>query len=338
MKSPMPEIKGNLNLRRRLCDDIANGTSAHAYILAGAHGSGKHSIAMQYAAAVACESKTDPSEPLPCLRCPSCRKIIEGKSPDIITIKKDGLSVKIEQIRTLLTDVRVVPNDLEDKFYIIENAHTMTEEAQNAFLLTLEEPPAFVHFFLLCESAEPLLETVRSRAPVLRTEPIPNDEVRQYLVRENADAAALSRTDPAALSDILAIAGGSIGRALELISEKEREPHVFRRNTAERLVNYALHNQTVALIELINELPTKQDELLPILSTASTVLRDLIALKQSEDAPLCFFTDRATATEKAYASSLSAMMALYGILTQTSDNLSRNANIKLTLTAMIAKI
>jgi hypothetical protein len=103
-------------------------------------------------------------------------------------------------------------------------------------------------------------------------------------------------------------------------------------------VDLALHNRTVPLIELVNSLPTKQDELLPILSTAMTVLRDLIALKRSEDAPLCFFTDRDAATEKAYSSSLSAMLSLYDILTQTADNLQRNANIKLTLTAMIAKI
>ena len=338
MKSSMPEIVGNESLRRRLCDDILNAAMAHAYILAGPRGSGKHRIAMQYAAAVACENKNDPSAPLPCLRCPSCRKILEGKSPDVITVEKSGQSVKIDQIRALQTDVRKVPNDLEDKFYIIEDAQTMTSEAQNAFLLTLEEPPSFVHFFLLCESAEPLLETVRSRAPVLRTEPIPPDSVREYLVRTSADAARLAENDPAALSDILTIADGSIGRALELIDEKEREPHVLRRRTAENLIDCALRHRTVALVELVNSLPPKQDELLPILSTASVALRDLIALKQSEGAPLCFYTDRTVATEKAYSHSLSAMLSLYDTLTETADNLARNANIKLTLTAMIAKL
>ena len=338
MKSPIPEIVGNESLRRRLCDDILNASMAHAYILAGPRGSGKHRIAIQYAAAVACENKHDGNAPLPCLRCPSCRKILEGKSPDVITVKKNGQSVKIDQIRALQTDVRKIPNDLEDKFYIIEDAQTMTSEAQNAFLLTLEEPPSFVHFFLLCESAEPLLETVRSRAPVLRTEPIPRGSVREYLVRTNADAAKLAERDPAAFSDVLTIADGSIGRAEELINEKEREPHVLRRKTAENLVDCALRRKTVALVELINSLPPKQDELFPILSTANVALRDLIALKQSEDAPLCFYTDRTAATEKAYANSLSAMLTLYDTLTETAEYLSRNANIKLTLTAMIAKL
>ncbi len=338
MKTPMPEIVGNQSLRRRLCDDILRRTMAHAYILAGPRGSGKHRIAMHYAAAVACESKHDPNAPLPCLTCPSCRKIIEGKSPDVITVEKSGQSVKIDQIRILQTDVRKVPNDLDDKFYIIEDAQTMTAEAQNAFLLTLEEPPSYVHFFLLCESAEPLLETVRSRAPVLRTEPIPRDILRDHIIRTVPEAKTLSANDPDALEEALTIADGSIGRAIELIGEKEREPHVLRRRTAANLVDYALHRRTVPLVELINSLPTKQDELLPILSSATTALRDLIALKQSEEAPLCFYTNRNVATEMAYSGTLSAMLSLYDTLTETADHLSRNANIKLTLTAMIAKI
>lgn len=338
MKPSMSEIVGNQNLRRRLCDDILNRTMAHAYILAGPRGSGKHRVATHYAAAVACESKDDPNAPLPCLRCPSCRKILESKSPDVITVQKTGQSVKIDQIRELQLDVRKVPNDLEDKFYIIEDAQTMTEDAQNAFLLTLEEPPSYVHFFLLCDSAEPLLETVRSRAPVLRTEPIPRDSVREYLLRTNADAARLAKNDGKALEEILTIADGAIGRALELINEKEREPHVLRRRTAEALVDNALGRKTVALIELINSLPPKQDELFPVLAAANTALRDLIALKQSENAPLCFYTDRTAATEKAYANSLRTMLSLCDALTEASDHLARNANIKLTLTALIAKI
>lgn len=335
MKASMPGIIGNQKLRSRLCHDIINRSMAHAYILSGPRGSGKHTVAMQYAAAVACENKQDPNAPLPCRTCPSCRKILEGKSPDIITVAKDGQSVKIEQIRTLQTDVRKVPNDLEDKFYIIEDAETMTPQAQNAFLLTLEEPPAFVHFFLLCETEEPLLETVRSRAPVLRTEPIPHGDIREHLLRTEPLTKGLS---PEELDELLAIADGSIGRALELLDDKERVPLVKQRRNAQLLVECALAKRLVPLIELINALPAKQDELFPVLSAAQVALRDLIALKQSEAAPLCFYTDRKAATEQAYQYSLASMLRLYDNLAETEDRLSRNANMKLTLTAMIAKL
>lgn len=335
MKKHMPTILGNQRLRDQLCHDILGGTMAHAYILAGPRGSGKHTLAMQCAAAVACESKKDQSAPFPCGVCPACRKILDGKSPDVITIKKDGQSVKIDQIRALQTDVRKVPNDLDDKFYVIEDAHTMTEEAQNAFLLTLEEPPVFVHFFLLCDTEEALLETVRSRAPVLRTEPLPAEMVRAHLMRIAPEAAGLSA---AALDDLLAIANGSVGRALELLDEKEREPLIKQRRTAQSLAEYALDRKFVPLIELVNAVGAKQDEWLPLLSLTQVVLRDLIALKRSETAPLCFYTDRAAALERAYGHSVAALLGICDTLATAEERISRNANIKLTLTAMIAKL
>ena len=335
MKASMPNIIGNQKLRDRLCHDVMSRTMSHAYILSGPRGSGKHTVARQFAAAVACERKEDANTPLPCCECLSCRKILEGKSPDVITIAKDGHSVKVEQIRTLQTDVRTFPNDLDDKFYIIEDADTMTTQAQNAFLLTLEEPPSFVHFFLLCKSEEPLLETVRSRAPVLRTEPITKEDIRTHLLRTSAEARGLSADD---LDELLTIADGSIGRAIELLDESEREPFTKRRRQAQLLVESALAKRHAALIELINTLPQKQDELFPILSAVQVALRDLIALKQSETAPLCFYTDRETATELAYRYSLAAMIRLYDNLADTEERLGRNANMKLTLTAMIAKL
>lgn len=335
MKECMPDILGNQRLRSRLCNDIMDGTMAHAYIFSGPRGSGKHTLATHCAAAVACERKHDPSTPVPCGVCPACRKIFEGKSPDLITVSKDGASVKIDQIRSLQTDVRKVPNDLDDKFYIIEDVHTMTAAAQNAFLLTLEEPPAFVHFFLLCETEEPLLETVRSRAPVLRTEPIPHETVRKHLLRVAPVAAGLPSD---ALDDLLAISNGSIGRALELLDEKEREPLVKQRRTAQLLAEYALDRKTVALIELVNGIGAKQDEWLPLLSLTQVVLRDLIALKRSEAAPLCFYTDRAAALERAYGHSVASLLSICDTLSVAEDRIARNANIKLTLTAMIAKL
>lgn len=335
MKTPMPKILGNEKLKSRLCSDILEGTSAHAYIFLGAKGSGKHTLAMQCAAAVACEKKGDLSAPLPCGNCPTCRKILAGKSPDVITISKDGASIKIKQMRELPMDVRKYPVDLEDKFYIIEDAHTMTEDAQDAFLQTLEEPPAFVHFFLLCESEEPLLETIRSRAPLLRTEPIPAERIRAYLKENTSEASALSKE---AFDQLLSIANGSIGRAKELLSTTEREPLVKLRQTAEALVQSALEKNTAGLIEQINLFPKKHDELLPIFASAQTALRDLIALKQDETAPLCFYVDRAEALELTYRYSRSALFKLADLLAEADDRLQKNANAKLTLTAMIAKL
>ncbi len=338
MKEAFSDIVGNDSLRRRLGDDIVKGTLAHAYILAGPHGSGKHTIALRFAAALACENRTKDGIPIPCLTCPSCRKILEGKSPDVIGIEKTGQSVKIEQIRTLKKDVPILPNDLENKVYIIGDADTMTEEAQNAFLLTLEEPPPFVRFFLLCEKPEKLLETVRSRAPSLRTEILPRERVAEQLVAKSGTAATLAKTRPAEFEEILTIASGCIGRGLELCDEKERAPLIKQRQLAMSFAETALSKQYASLAELIVSLPKKQDELLPILGGAQSALRDLIALKSSANAPLVFYTDREAATELAFTHSTKALFGFYEKLSDTVSNISRNANIRLSLTNLLARL
>ena len=75
--------------------------------------------------------------------------------------------------------MHIAPNELDTKLYILEEAHLMTAQAQNAFLLTLEEPPPYVLFLLLAENAQALLETVRSRAPVRRTELLSREEITE---------------------------------------------------------------------------------------------------------------------------------------------------------------
>lgn len=338
MSLSMTGIVGNEKLRKRLCDDILAGTFSHAYILSGPAGSGKRTIAMMCAAALACENKGISGYALPCCSCPSCRKILENKSPDILVTEKDGASVKIEQIRELQQSVSIVPNELDHKIYIIENAETMTLQAQNALLLTLEEPPSYVIFFLLCESEEKLLETIKSRAPILRTEPIRGEQIRKFLIENSDDAKKLAESKSSELDSIISISNGSIGRAIELIDEKTRLPFVQRREAAELFVNYALSKKSLRLTELLVSLPHKQDELIPILTYAQTALRDLCLLKQSEDAELCFYSDREAAVEKAYSIGLTSIMALYDKVEKTKDTLLRNANIKLTLVNLIASI
>ncbi len=338
MRQAMTDIIGNMGLRRRLCDDIISGTSSHAYILAGAHGSGRHTIALRYAAALSCENKDKDSEALPCMHCPSCRKIIEGKSPDIIVIQKLGQSVKIEQIRALKQDIFVVPNDLENKIYIIEDADTMTEPAQNAFLLTLEEPPPFVRFFLLCSKPEKLLETIRSRAPILRTEILGRDLVRDHLKSHSDAALALANANSREFEEILTIASGSIGRALELCNDTERAPLLGQRRMASDFIEMALHKQYAPLVEQILQFPKKQDELMPILGNMQSALRDLIALKTAQNAPLIFYTDRESAMELAYTCSTALLLSLSNKLSASVDNISRNANVRLTMTALLSEI
>lgn len=109
----------------------------------------------------------------PCGRCPNCRKAEKGIHPDIITVArqtddrgKPKREIYVEQIRDIVSDAAVMPNEADTKVYILRDAGTMNAAAQNALLKILEEPPRFVAFILITDAAEALLETVRSRCAV----------------------------------------------------------------------------------------------------------------------------------------------------------------------------
>lgn len=336
MKTPMPQIVGNESLKQRLCRDIVANTLSHAYIIEGANGSGRHTIARMTAAALACESKNDANAAIPCLECPACKKIIEGKSPDVITIGvKDKASLGIDAARFIKEDVRILPNDLDDKIYIIEDADKMTDQAQNAILLTLEEPPSFVHFFLLCNNAGSLLETIRSRAPILRTELIDNDLIDEYICSRDRRASQMKMSSPKEYREIIISASGGIGRAIELLEPKSFKPIYDLRLLIADFISSAIDSRNSRnIIPLLLKFSSKRDALERELTVLSNAIRDLILLKKSDNAPLIFYSDRNDAIELCDRTTLTFLYEFHSAVSTAIEENKRNANIKLMMTKM----
>ena len=143
---------------------------AHAYILLSPSLEEREQTAQRLAAAVLCSAKSG----IPCGRCRDCRKVYDGIHPDLIRVTrltddkgKKRREITIDQIRAVVADSVVLPNEAERKVYLIEDADTMNIPAQNAALKLLEEPPAGVFFLLCVANAETMLETVRSRCAEL---------------------------------------------------------------------------------------------------------------------------------------------------------------------------
>ena len=146
----------------------------HAYILSGG-GEATAEKSRELAAAVLCEG----TGPRPCRSCRHCRTVLRGDFPGIhpdVTAVRRGENSKgvlraeivAEQIRELVRDASVLPNEAEAKVYIFPEADAMNPVAQNAFLKLLEEPPAFVTFLLCTENPERLLATGRARGAEIR--------------------------------------------------------------------------------------------------------------------------------------------------------------------------
>lgn len=334
MKPAFADMVGNEALRERLRDDILSDRLSHAYIIDGAAGTGKHMLALRIAAALACENRSRDGLPLPCAECASCRKILSGNSPDVIPVSRgDKATLGVEAVRHMHTDVYVAPNELDCKCYLIEDAHLMTVQAQNAFLLTLEEPPPYVCFLLLCESTVSLLETVRSRAPTLRLEPIPPDTIRAYLLRTEPAAKALAQQNAEELRELIAASGGSIGCAKQLLDPKQRKPILDRRENARAFVRLAsARRNSAAVLSFLGTMGQKREEIIAQMNVILLCVRDLLACRYTDCAPLCFFADREEAATLCCRFSAPELLRLCDCIKAATDRLALNANVRLTLT------
>ena len=148
----------------------------HAYLIEGPEGSGKHTLANLIANALVCEGENPP-----CGTCRQCYKIRNHCHPDVIDLPWD---LSVEDLRRVLADIILVPNDAAYQIYRIDKAEKLLPAAQNLLLKTLEEPPRYAVFLLLCQSREGVLETVRSRCQTLSLAPLPEEEIKQYFLPE----------------------------------------------------------------------------------------------------------------------------------------------------------
>ncbi len=154
-------VKGQDHVTRTLANAIQLGRVHHAYLLCGARGIGKTTIARLLAKTVNCTQR-DSKSMEPCNTCPSCLEIIEGRSLDVQEI--DGASnTSVDDVRELREGVKFLPATGKYKVYIIDEVHMLSKNAFNALLKTLEEPPAHVIFVFATTESHAIPATILSR-------------------------------------------------------------------------------------------------------------------------------------------------------------------------------
>jgi len=152
------ELRGQERVAEALQRAVASGQVSHAYLFSGPRGTGKTSTARILAKALNCEALIDGE---PCLACSSCIAVANGASVDVEELDAASNS-GVDDIRALLQTVQTVPLG-RWKVYIIDEVHMLTQNASNALLKTLEEPPSHVVFILATTNPSRILATVRSR-------------------------------------------------------------------------------------------------------------------------------------------------------------------------------
>jgi DNA polymerase-3 subunit delta' len=150
--------------------------ASHAYLFTGPRGTGKSDAALAFAAGLVCPSRG-------CGECDTCGRVHRGIHPDVEVVSPDGVSILVGQVREINREVALRPFEAAARCYVILEAETMNEEAANAFLKTLEEPPSHVHFVLVTNAYEKVRPTIASRCQLVHFTRVPAVVLTDYLVR-----------------------------------------------------------------------------------------------------------------------------------------------------------
>jgi DNA polymerase-3 subunit delta' len=240
-------------------------------IFAGADGVGKRQFALTIAKAANCQTPP-PTHDDSCDRCPVCERIQTNSYSDVVTIQPDGTYIKIAQTRALTNDVQVRPREGKQRFFLIDEADRLREEAANSLLKTLEEPPTTSTIILLTSRPDALLPTIRSRAQKLNFAPLSTAEMEAYLTK--------SSPRPAPDTKLLArLTGGRIGQAATIdLSDYRRE----RREMLELLELLAAGNNKYRLVKAAEHYGKQEREAFErMLNLLLNVLRDVFLVAAS---------------------------------------------------------
>jgi DNA polymerase-3 subunit delta' len=236
----------------------------HAFLFSGPEGIGKKKMVLEFVKYIFCDKGTA------CGVCRPCIKVDRGSHPDILHLGKDE-SIGIEQSRNIRKEVYEYPYESQKRIIIIDNAETMTNEAKNAILKTLEEPPSFNIFFLITPSERDIPLTIRSRCMRLVFGQLHRDQLKEYFIK----ALSMSSEKAELFSHI---SHGSIGNGIFWTVE---ENFLLRRKIAELVLG---KNKSFLSASVIAEKISKnQKEIAMHLSFILSLYRDVYCASECGD-------------------------------------------------------
>jgi DNA polymerase III subunit gamma/tau len=275
------EIVGQEAIVQTLRNAVLSQEVAHAYLFSGERGIGKTSAARILARAVNCLDSTNGE---PCNACGNCKVILENRSLDIVEI--DGASNRgIDHIRQLRDEVNFAPTDLRRKVYIIDEVHMLTNEAFNALLKTLEEPPPHAMFMFATTEPHKIPRTIISRCQAFDFRRISAQHITEHL----AIVAAALKVDISkeALSLIARRANGGMRDALVMLEQVASyggasiavDAVLDMLGLADRTVHESFlqaieTRDQVTVMNIIDQLVERGKDLEIFLSDIITILRD----------------------------------------------------------------
>jgi len=283
------EVVGQDEVVRALKNAISSGKIGHAYLFSGPRGTGKTSLSRILAKSLNCVNGPTVT---PCNKCENCVEIKEGRSVDVIEI--DGASNrKIDDVRSIREAVKFVPVKSRYKIYIIDEVHMLTDEAFNALLKTLEEPPSHVVFIFATTEPYKVKQTIRSRCQHFVLKPIGTELILQQLSKiiesENfkvndsvllkvAKASNGSMRDAESLLDVVV---SYIGNKEDFTEEDiDRLLGVIDISHLEKMLDMIVKRDVGGLIKLVNEMKDNGFDLKKLCEELIFSFRNLLVMHQ----------------------------------------------------------
>ena len=330
---------GQDTIAQTLKNSILRNQLAHAYLFCGPRGVGKTSAARIFAKVINCAHPTADMEP--CGECESCRSFAEGRSYCIHEL--DAASNNgVEDIRALVDQVQVPPQIGRYSVYIIDEVHMLSQSAFNAFLKTLEEPPAHAIFILATTEKHKIIPTILSRCQtfdfnrigisdivfnlsnIARKEGITIDDASLHVIAQKADGAM---RDALTIFDQTVAFCGSDVHYEDVI----RNLNVLDYEYGFRLVDAFLSKDYASALLIFDEVLRKGFNALYFISALGSHLRDLLVCRSGALDSLLNLPDtlRARYAEQASRCSVSFIFDALGVVSQCESGYRTATNQRL---------
>jgi DNA polymerase-3 subunit delta' len=302
---------------------IALGRIPHAFLFTGISGVGKTTTAIAFTQAINC---LEPVENDGCGKCLICRQMSNGNFPDLIFFEPDGQNIKIEQIRELNRNLSFKPLVGKYRVTIINQAETMTEDAANSLLKTLEEPPP--GNILILKTVEPrdLLSTVVSRCQRIPFQPLLFQVIKDWLMKE-------MHVDKETACLVARLSEGSMGRAFNIAETNSLEERQERIADIVRLPGTSEYDLLVMAQEYLGKAKktdreaSKTTDLSELFGMWKTWYRDLIIMKMNSAHTVVINADFSRELKNASKkTTMDNLIEGFMILDQAQRDLGRNLN------------
>jgi DNA polymerase-3 subunit gamma/tau len=330
------DLVGQEHVTRTLVQALKSGRIAHAFLFSGIRGVGKTTAARILARCLNCERGPAPE---PCGQCAACVEIRAGRALDVVEI--DGATYrKIDDARAIIENLSYRPARDRFKIYIIDEAHQLTDQAFNALLKTLEEPPAHVKFILATTEANKMPETILSRLQRYDFRRIPFKTIvarltdlatREQIDAEDGALRLLAREAGGSMRDAermletaIAVAGGRVTE-----SEVAATLGVASRSTVYATIEAILNHDAAAALAKIRELHARGANLESLGRDILEALRNLAVAKlpaAGADSPLDDLPDHEANEIKRLANAAGSrdLMRLFRLMAETQEELLRS--------------